>query len=563
MQTPSILENLPLEIFLIILGYLSHNHLLPPRLVSKYFSTHVTPLVFSDLSLVINDLDEVGFHQNLWFVEHLATSRSRIGPAVRTLRIASLYSPRYHAVGGGRVLRDDEPGPNESITREVLSKYLTLLLVKLQNLESVFWTYDAKRDPACYLIPVAQSLASLPKLKILRVKIELVDPDNPESQLPPLHAFRHLSELSVSSDYNLPAAFWENQVRPAVKASAELVSFSLKLDNGDKVAPPPVQAIMGGVPRPSLEALALQRVALPPPGLYPFCSGNLKHLTLLTDPGPQAPAVAWSSVWAALRNVGAELSSLSVSVFGEGMDEMFHYLLSYSGLRKLKIVHVQMDTQTAEDTAGDVFWNEVIPQHKDSLLELVVSPMYEGSWCYGRVAASAITQCASLKRLDLRLCPVDEGWAMAEVARLTGGDEVKFPAQGYNASETLKCCPVLLLYNIRRAESPLEKLVINVTKPAERRNPDMLHLQRGTRAKGSRELYDVQSKIRRRLKETKSGLCNVQLPCYVGQTWPTVQIGYGMVFSWRENKRRGAASNTLGASRYGYYALASGVNHVF
>ncbi|KAI1111889.1 hypothetical protein F5Y14DRAFT_453613 [Nemania sp. NC0429] len=549
MRSQSMLENLPLEVIFIILGCLSHHSLLSLRLVSKFLSNQVTSRVFSDLSLAINDLNKDRFHRNLWLVKHLATTCSPINSAVRTLRIKSLYSPRYRELsGGGRALRDDEPGPNEHLVQATLSEHLARFLLKLQNLETVFWNYDAKRDPECYLAPVAQSLSSPLKLRSLYVAIELANSGHPEPQLPPLQGFKHLLEFSISSDCTLPAPYWENEVGPVVRASQELASFSLVLKNGHKAAPPPLHAIMGEVPRPNLERLALEHVALPSPGLYPFCTKNLKELTLLTSPGPRGPAVAWPSVWTALRNVGAELLSLSISVFEEGVDDMFNYLLSYSALRKLEITQVQMDAQSAEDAAGDVFWNTIVPQHKNTLVDLVVLPVYEGSWCYGQAASSAIRQCTSLKRLDLRLRLISDGWVNDEIVRLREDSDIKFPDQEINTYEPIQYCP-----DIRAAGSVLQELLINITKPAERRDTDMLHLQQGTRPKGSRELNNLRAQMRRLLGEVKSGLCSMQLPYYTGRAWPTVQIGYGMILRWREH----VAREDLSSGSYGTYVQGS------
>jgi hypothetical protein len=136
------------------------------------------------------------------------------------------------------------------------------------------------------------------------------------------------------------------------------------------------------------------------------------------------------------------LLSLSVSGFEEAVDDMFSYLLSYSALKKLKIPRVQMESQSAEDAARDVFWHAVVPQHKDSLIELAVHPIYEGSWCYGPVAANAIQQCTSLQRLDLHLCSIDRGWTACEIARLQEGGDFEVPDQEYSASEAINHCPV-------------------------------------------------------------------------------------------------------------------------
>jgi hypothetical protein len=156
MQAQSILELLPLEILLTVLGCLSHNSLLRLRLVSKFLLRQVTPIVFSDLSLDINESDEDRFHQNLWLVKCLATSSSPISSSVLTLRLVSLFSPRYRRVGyTERVLRDKEPGPDEGTARAVLSEYLVPFLLKLQNIETVLYIASP-----VFKIPVPPQLTS-------------------------------------------------------------------------------------------------------------------------------------------------------------------------------------------------------------------------------------------------------------------------------------------------------------------------------------------------------------------------------------------------------------------
>ncbi|KAI1111703.1 hypothetical protein F5Y14DRAFT_424499 [Nemania sp. NC0429] len=61
----------------------------------------------------------------------------------------------------------------------------------------------------------------------------------------------------------------------------------------------------------------------------------------------------------------------------------------------------QKKAQKTEDSAGEVFWETIVPRHKDSLVELAVHPVSDGSWCYGDSASKAILQCTKLKKLAL------------------------------------------------------------------------------------------------------------------------------------------------------------------
>jgi hypothetical protein len=134
-----------------------------------------------------------------------------------------------------------------------------------------------------------------------------------------------------------------------------------------------------------------------------------------------------------------QLSSLSVAGFEEAIDEMFCYLRSYSGLKKLRIPRIQMEQQTAEDTAGNIFWHEVVPQHKDSLTKLAVEPVYEGAWCYGPAASRAIQQCASLQKLALGVCEVDPAWAGSRIAQLLENNTVGMPELEQTCENSKRC----------------------------------------------------------------------------------------------------------------------------
>ena len=85
-----------------------------------------------------------------------------------------------------------------------------------------------------------------------------------------------------------------------------------------------------------------------------------------------------------------------------------------------------MDEQSAED-AAERFWREIVPQHRASLTDLTVRPIYRGPWCYGAPAASAIQQCVSLQRLSLQVCELETHWAADKIAQLQEDDEIQLP----------------------------------------------------------------------------------------------------------------------------------------
>lgn len=254
--------------------------------------------------------------------------------------------------------------------------------------------------------------------------------DVPNYQLPSLRSFKGLSSLSVSSNYSLPSTYYQNEIRPVAEGSPRLTRFCLSIKD-DKLTVPPLHAILGTTSRPDLTDLVLEDVPLLTGSLDHFITKNLRHLTLSAEPPTRRRGrIAWPYVWAALRNSGVQLPSLSVGFFEEAANDLFDYLRSYSGLQELKITGVHWKSepfedisaaQAAEDSAGRVFWNEVVPNHKNSLVELAVHPEFEGMWCYGPLASDAIRKCTSLRKLAIRgyrLQGYDNNWITSRMTEL-------------------------------------------------------------------------------------------------------------------------------------------------
>lgn len=290
------------------------------------------------------------------------------------------------------------------------------------------WTHDSYLDPPCYILPISGSLSSLPTLKNVLVRIQSVS--GIEYSLPSLRSLKNLSSLAVLACDNIPKAYCEQEIAPAVGASPGLAL--LRIFNGwfdtaeDRVS---LQSALGKA-RPELMELELERVALPVTGLRETLketlSRKLQHLAVSTTPGARDDDFAWDTLWSALMETHVKLSSLTVAGSENAMDEMFAYLLSYTGLRKLKICGLQMDQQDLEESTGRRFWDQVVPHHKNSLTLLTVTPIYESVWCYGPVAEAALLQCSSLRDLTLCVCNVDSSWAEAKLARARENNKVEF-----------------------------------------------------------------------------------------------------------------------------------------
>ncbi len=128
--------------------------------------------------------------------------------------------------------------------------------------------------------------------------------------------------------------------------------------------------------------LELGRVPLPLAGLKHTLLRKLQLLSVSTAPGSRGIDSARAELWSALEETGVQLPPLSVAGSESAMDEMFAYLLSYTGLRELAILAIQFDRQDQEEIAGSRLWQRIVPHHKDTLTALAVVPCYEGVCCY-------------------------------------------------------------------------------------------------------------------------------------------------------------------------------------
>jgi hypothetical protein len=108
------------------------------------------------------------------------------------------------------------------------------------------------------------------------------------------------------------------------------------------------------------------------------------------------------------------------------MDNMFAYLLSYTGLQRLEIPALLMDSQEAEDSAAERFWRDVIPHHRNSLTTLVINARFESGWCYGPHAAAALQQCLSLRDLTISVGSVDSSWVEVRLSQARQNDKIVF-----------------------------------------------------------------------------------------------------------------------------------------
>jgi hypothetical protein len=159
--------------------------------------------------------------------------------------------------------------------------------------------------------------------------------------------------------------------------------------------------------RPELVQLELEGVPLPRAAIREILSRKLQQLSISTSPGARRINLDWRGLWSALQKVRIKLPILKASGIENTTDEMFTYLLSYTGLQRLEILRLQMDTPEVKDKAARRFWGEVIPHHRNSLTVLFIDFIFESEWCYGPRSAATLELCLSLRDLSISICGID------------------------------------------------------------------------------------------------------------------------------------------------------------
>jgi hypothetical protein len=267
------------------------------------------------------------------------------------------------------------------------------------------------------------------------------------SILPPLRDFKNLCKLSVACSDDIPREYCEREIAAAISASPSLANLSISTLNRYSVGqarkriPFPLQCFLQ-TPRSELVQLEFKHVPLPSAGIREILPRKLQQLSVFTAPGARDIEFDWKRLWSALQETGIALSVLKVAGTEYAMDEMFTYLLSYNGLRKLQITNLRMDSRGVEDEASQIFWNEIIPHHRDNLTVLSINCEYVSEWCYGPRAAAALWQCSSLWDLTINVCRVDSSWAEARLSPAREENKIEFHGLGEPMVGMLENCGV-------------------------------------------------------------------------------------------------------------------------
>ena len=102
-------------------------------------------------------------------------------------------------------------------------------------------------------------------------------------------------------------------------------------------------------------------------------------------------------IWAILKTTNVYLNDIDVNHFSI---TLLDYISSYSGLKKLRLARIGLETREQSDLAANKFYNLCLGKHTSFLEELIIIPIYEGGWCLGDQALVVISLCKKLRILE-------------------------------------------------------------------------------------------------------------------------------------------------------------------
>jgi hypothetical protein len=430
-------SSLPPEILLLILDHLPAGALLSLRATSKALLYVITPQVFSHVHLNLSQSRNATENprRELQCLQSLADPSSTIAPYVTTLYIASQRAGVY-------MYTSKTDASAKLVVRTVLSdQHLTLSISKLRNLKTVCWGLDLNSDPSDYLISTAGTLSSLPSLKTLMVNIVSSPNRVQNSTLPPFRDFKNLCTLSVAYSADIPRACLQN-ITAAINASPSLANLSISNSiwtSASRANSIPLHFFLQ-TSKPELLQLELMDVPLPSAGIREILSHRLQKLSVSIGHDVEFD---WRRLWSALQETWITLYILKVSGMESAIDDMLR----------------RMDTSQEETNRTSlIFWDEIIPHHRDFLTKLSVISNFENEWCYGPRAAAALWQCSSLRNLTISVCGVDLSWAEATLSRAREYKNIEFRSleEPDGAPEN---CGAWILSDLN---IPLEKLKLGI-----------------------------------------------------------------------------------------------------
>ncbi|KAJ6457941.1 hypothetical protein C8R45DRAFT_561208 [Mycena sanguinolenta] len=110
----------------------------------------------------------------------------------------------------------------------------------------------------------------------------------------------------------------------------------------------------------------------------------------------------WSAIWRMLqsRKRGARLTEITTNIV---TNDLFSYLSSYSGLKKLTLILPDGGNPATSNHLAEAFFETVLPLHAESLTELSCPAAYESGFSFGTHNVHVISSLHKLTRLEMSI----------------------------------------------------------------------------------------------------------------------------------------------------------------
>ncbi|KAJ6449673.1 hypothetical protein C8R45DRAFT_790414, partial [Mycena sanguinolenta] len=82
-------------------------------------------------------------------------------------------------------------------------------------------------------------------------------------------------------------------------------------------------------------------------------------------------------------------------------DRLLGYLASYSGIEKLSLYHPDIESVAKSNRLANIFFDAVVSQHAQSLVNLACSTPYESRWSFGAHNVDLISHWLKLETLEV------------------------------------------------------------------------------------------------------------------------------------------------------------------
>ncbi|EDQ99703.1 uncharacterized protein LACBIDRAFT_316191 [Laccaria bicolor S238N-H82] len=383
----STLDSLPPELIQQICAELGNN-VTELRLVCKRMSRILESHVLRSIAIDITKLRlDVGISQ----LTTLATQGNHAATATHDLHIRNLCPLKDPFGRSPTWAKPPTPYPPEvKIAEEKMHAMLQVAVASLSNLRSLRWDIgrcDSKWTPKA----VMNAVKTLPLLESLELIIESSDAADLQ-----LQCLRNLQSIKISVRRN---DYFMKIIEPLSLLVAKSPNLhTLHLGPTHRPAASLHHLLMNCPPNLvlplkhlGLQGFSLKLDSITIPHLHRLTSLTLHHYTEFD------PDLHPDGIWAMLKTTDVRLNGIDVTRVST---TLLDYISSYSGLKKLCLARMDIETHEQSELAANQFYNLCLGKHTSSLEELIVTADDEGGWCLGDQALAVISLCKKLKILE-------------------------------------------------------------------------------------------------------------------------------------------------------------------